>query len=99
MLRSLHQSGVFVGIITARSREVASPADQLFYTVEVHHDGGVTTLENMVPQEAARWSTGLDVDLVPFEIGQRVSVGVTRLGSREYTDILSVERPDGGDCP
>ena len=99
MLRSLHQSGVFVGVITARSQEVPSDASDLFYTVEVHHDGGVTVLENIVPQDASRWSSTLDVKLVPFEIGQRVSVGITRLGSREYTDILSVERPDGGDCP
>jgi len=93
----MSESRVYVGVITARSSEVPAPPDDLFYSVQIEGESGVVVLEGIVPQEYDRMRYA-DVDLVPFEIGQRVAVGISRLGSNELVDILTGERPDAGPC-
>lgn len=86
-----------VGLIIARSSEVPAPADDLFYTVQVEDIDGVIVYPNIVPQAYDRMSYA-DVDLVPFPIGHRVPIGVSRLGSHEQVDILAGEKSDAGEC-
>ena len=99
MSRSTHVSSVFLGVITARSSEVPTDAASLFYSVQVLDDTGVVNYNGVAPQANARWSSVADVDLVPFFIGQRVLIGVMRLGANEQIDILTDEKPDMGPCP
>lgn len=98
MARSTNESGVYVGLIVARSVEEPSDAALINYSVQVEDDTGVVTHEGIVPPSYYRLSTVFEVDLVPFEIGQRVPIGISRFGSTEYIDILAGELPNAGDC-
>ena len=93
-------SRLVIGVITARSVEVPSPADAIFYTVEVDDGAGQPdSYPNTVPQAASRWSTfDPSLELVPFEVGQRVMVGITTSGSNQYTEIMQSELPNRGPC-
>lgn len=98
MSRSSHESGVFVGLVIARSVEEPSDAALINYSIQVEDDTGVVVHEGIVPLDHYRLSTVFDVDLVPFEVGQRVPIGVSRFGATEYIDILAGELPNAGDC-
>lgn len=93
-------SRLVIGVITARSVDVPSLADAIFYTVEVDDGAGQPeSYANTVPQQAARWSTfDPTLELVPFEVGQRVMVGITTSGSSQYTEIMQSELPKRGPC-
>ncbi len=100
MGRSSTESSVQMGIITARSVDVPSPPGDIFYSVQIEDDTGVVTYDGVVPQEVSRWSNVTDdeLDLIPFIIGQRVIVGISRLGGEELIDIMTEEKPHMGEC-
>lgn len=98
MTRSLAQSGMFVGLITARSVSVPSPAASINYSIQIEGDTGVIEFDSVAPQDHYRLSTVFDIDLVPFDVGQRVPIGVSRFGASEFVDIMMGELPNVGDC-
>lgn len=89
-----------VGIVIARSVEVPSPAGEIFYTVEVH-EGDIQPVRyaNTKPQDYWRLSSVFAVDLIPFEVGQTVPIGITTSGSTEMVEIMAGELPNAGECP
>lgn len=92
-------SRVVIGVVVARSVEVPSPADAIFYTVEVDDGDQPVQYENMVPLDHYRVTiVDPSIDLVPFVVGQRVPVGVSTFGGTEYHDILVGEHGDAGPC-
>lgn len=98
MGRESIESGVYIGVVTARSVEEPSPAEDIYYTVVVEDGISVYPLIDIVPQRVARWSSYFEVDLVPFTIGQLVQVGVSRYGGTDRFEIMSEEKPYAGDC-
>lgn len=96
--KMVDQSGVFIGIITARSVDEPSAPELISYSIQIQDDSGVVDFEDIAPQPNDRWSSVADVELVPFEIGQRVLVGISRLGDHEMIEIHTREFPNMGPC-
>jgi hypothetical protein len=90
-----------VGLVISRSVEEPSDPSLIFYTVEVDDGSGQPVqYENIVPLDYYRWvsDTGPGVDLVPFEVGQRIPIGVSRFGGSEEIDIMAGEQPKTSEC-
>ena len=92
------QSGMYSGIITARSVDDPSPADAITYTVVINALDALE-LENVTPQESARWSAFDDsLNLVPFEVGFVVGVHLIVMESEIQVYIADREFPESGAC-
>lgn len=91
------RTGVYTGRIAARS--TSEPSRDIVYTVDVEGPNGVVTFANIAPQESARWLNFPDLLLVPFEIGQLVTVHVFGRDGNYAAVIESAEKPNAGPCP
>ncbi len=97
MARSFHESSGFIGLVIARSVDVPSPPDDISYTIQIEDDTGVHVLEDIVPQAYFR-DYPVEVDLVPFEVGMYLPMGISRQGATETINIMAGERLDVGEC-
>jgi hypothetical protein len=94
-LRGPIQPGVYSGIITVRSSEVAGVG----HTYTVWLDAIQIQFEGVAPQNDLRWTTISDqIDLIPFPIGTRVSVHIFNAGDGFEALIETSELPDIGPC-
>jgi|OM-RGC.v1.029971767 hypothetical protein len=99
------QSGLYTGIVSESSRSEPAPADEITYTVAINLAGGTIYLENVKPQEAARWSSYMPADpggelpfLNPFPPGHRVPLHIERQGDTLTVFIDRGEVPAFGGC-
>jgi hypothetical protein len=101
------QSGlVHTALITARSVEVPSPADQVFYTISINVEGGSVSFENVQSQPGSRWTDYMPTNpsdelpnVFPFPLGHRVPVHIERRGDEFKLFIDRGEVPEFGGCP
>lgn len=92
------------GIITARSLdEPSSDVEAMTYTIEIDEgEGHPVKYEGIKPGVAVRITTeypDLNIELVPFKIGQEVTVSVRRVGNSTIIKIAQGEFPALGECP
>lgn len=99
------QSGLYTGIITARSASAPSPADAVFYTVTLNIEGGTVSIPNVRSQPGARWTDYMPSNpgdelpnVFPFPLGHRVPIHFERQGDDFVVFIDRGEVPEFGGC-
>ena len=98
----MNSSMLIPGIIISRSVSVPSQADAITYTIEIDEgEGHPVQYEGITPGASVRITTEypeLELELVPFRIGQEVTVSVRRVGSSSIIKIAQGEFPALGEC-
>lgn len=104
-MRPQNGDRVLVGVITARTAEEASLADDLTYTVEVDDNGLAMMFTGVKPGHGYRVTDmpGMDqltppLKLYPFFIGQEVPVSVRVAGNEDRMSIMTGEFPQMTPC-
>ncbi|MBO6739034.1 MAG: hypothetical protein JJ916_04155 [Phycisphaerales bacterium] len=99
-------NGVYSAIVEARSREVASPAEEITYTVAVNVGSGPVRFPLVSPHPAKRWTNKMPLGpdgeipmLYPFEIGEPVILHIQGTATRRQIFIGEGEVPAFGGCP
>lgn len=92
-------SRLVMGIVTARSVSEPSPAGTITYTIEIDEEGHPVTYAGIVPQAYYRriWVEA-ECDLIPFDVGFEVPIGISREGSIDRIYIMTGETPNAGPC-
>ena len=89
-----------MGLVLERSADTPTEnPNDLFYTIQVDEQDGVIEFEGVAPSAFRRWASAGGVDLVPFEVGMYVLVGIERSGAEETLVFMEGEPPNMGDCP
>lgn len=102
-MRPQNGNRVLVGIITARSSELATEAAGLTYTVQVDDGGTVSDYQAVKPGPGYRITdfshVPADLLLIPFLINQEVPVAVQVAGNEDRMNIMAGEHLNVTPCP